>query len=144
MTIDRNNGENNMTYGHPLVELYCKAKETYEKASLKLEEVKSELGKVEAELAGIELELAKRYGPGYLTVKTVRNRQGKRYRYLVWRTMERRDIYLDKEYAVRILQLRERQAELKKLYAKYSRLVKTAKLYMESTKSYAETCGSNG
>ena len=133
-----------MTHDHPLVELYCKAKETYEKASLKLEEVKAELGKVEAELAGIELELAKRYGPGYLTVKTVKNKQGRRYRYPVWRTAERKDIYLEKKHAARVLMLKERQAELRNLYAKYSRLVKTAKLYMESTKSYAETCGSNG
>jgi len=49
---------------------------------------------------------------GYLAVKSVRNRQGKRYRYPVWRIPGKKDIYLEGQEAEEILRLREERRRL--------------------------------
>lgn len=114
---------------HSLTELYRKAREVYEKASKEVERVEARLSVVEDELARRTRELTRRYGPGYLTVKTVRNRQGRKYQYLVWRTLSGRDIYLKGEEAEEILRLRGEQRRLRIQYNRYRRALRAAKLY---------------
>ena len=125
---------------HPLAELYRKAREVYEKASKEIERVEVRLRVVEEELARLTGELIRRYGPGYVTVKTVRNRQGKRYHYPVWRTPSGRDIYLRGEEAEEILRLREERRKLRIQYSMYRRLVWAAKMYMRQAEDYKDLC----
>ena len=125
---------------HPLAELYRKAREVYERASKEIERVEARLREVEARLARHTAELARRYGVGYLTVKTVRNRQGRKYRYPVWRTIEGRDVYIKGREAEEILRLREEQRRLRIQYNRYRRALWAAKLYMQQLKEYKDVC----
>lgn len=123
-----------------MAELYREAERAYLEASRRLEAVEAELTRLEEELAKRTRELIKRYGPGYLTVKSVRNKQGKRYRYPVWRTPSGKDIYLEAQEAEEILMLREERRRLRIQYNKYRKLVWAAKLYMQDFKEYKDTC----
>jgi len=105
---------------HPLAELYRRAEELYEKASRQLAVLEAEISRTEKELGRILAELIEHYGPGYLTVKSVRNKQGKKYRYPVWRTPSGRDIYLSGDTdASKALELRDRRRELRARYKRY-------------------------
>ena len=125
---------------HPLAELYRRAERAYEEASRRLVVLEARLREVEARLEGLTGELAKRYGPGRVTVKSVRNRQGKKYRYVVWRTIEGRDIYLKTREAETIVELKAVLRELRREYSRYRRLLWAAKLYMKMTSEYKNTC----
>jgi hypothetical protein len=125
---------------HPLARLYRRALGLLGEAEAKLAEVGAELGRVEAELEELKAELAGRYGPGYLTVKSVRNRQGKRYRYPVWRTHEGKDVYLRGEEGRRYLELREKLRSLRREYSRYRKMLLTAKTYVRAAREYADVC----
>ena len=126
---------------HPLAELYRRAEELYEKASRQLAVLEAEISRTEKELGRILAELIERYGPGYLTVKSVRNKQGKKYRYPVWRTLEGKDIYLSGDTdASKALELRDRLRELRARYKRYRKAVWAAKTYMRQTEEYKDTC----
>jgi DNA repair exonuclease SbcCD ATPase subunit len=125
---------------HPLAKLYHKAREAYEAAERRLAIIEAELDRIEEELAKLQAKLTRLYGPGYLTVKSVRNRQGRRYRYPVWRTLEGRDIYLGGEEAEEALELRRRLRELRMQYNRYRRVLWAAKLYMKTVEEYKDVC----
>jgi hypothetical protein len=126
---------------HPLAEVYAEAERVYRLAQTRLAELRAQLRRVEAELEGLTGELAGEYGPGYLTVKAVRNRQGRRYRYPVWRRPGSSDIYLTGDpRAERILELRGLERGLKREIARLKRALRLAWAYMESTREYRGTC----
>ena len=94
---------------HPLAELYSEAERVYREAEARLGELRGRLRRVQSELEELERSLARQYGPGYLTVKSVRNRSGRRYRYPVWRLLGGGDVYLTGDpRAKRIITLRGR------------------------------------
>jgi hypothetical protein len=125
---------------HPLAEFYREAERVDRVAEEKLAMIEAELEDIEERLTALTRSLAMRYGIGYLTVKSVRNKQGKRYRYLVWRTMDGKDVYLRGGEAEKILELRIRQRELRIQYNKYKRALRAAKLYMKNFEEYKDVC----
>jgi hypothetical protein len=125
---------------HPLAELYREAERVARVAAEKLAVIEAELEDIEERLTALTRSFAMRYGIGYLTVKSVRNSQGKRYRYLVWRTMDGKDVYLRGKEAEEVLELRMRQRELRIQYSKYKRALRAARLYMKSFEEYKDVC----
>ena len=126
---------------HPLAKIYAAAEETYRAVEAELAVARRELEVVEERLSRLQVELARLYGPGYLTVKTVGNRRGKRYRYPVWRGMDRRDRYLKGDpRAHEILGLKERQRLLRARINKLKRIARYAYAHMQATREYKDTC----
>jgi len=130
---------------HPLAQVYCIALRTYIEASEKLEDARHRLAQVERELNALEESLAGEYGLGYLTVKTVRNRAGKRYRYPVWRRLEGGEVYLTRDPRAReLLALREQARRLRRQITRAKHAARTAWVLMQTTREYRSTCAGEG
>ncbi len=126
---------------HPLAEIYAEAERVHTHAQEHLRSLRAELRSLEAELEALERELAKDYGAGYLTLKTVRNRSGRKYRYPVWRTTDSSEIYLTRDpRAKRILELREKVRRLRRLITEVKQASRLAWAYMKASNEYMDTC----
>ena len=86
---------------------------------------------VDTRINEIEQELAKQYGPGRLTIKSVRSKSGRRWWYVVYRLRSRptRDYYVrDKE----VMSLLDARRELVRLRAKlYHELLVMRRRYLQ-------------
>lgn len=125
---------------HPYAKAHRDAKEAYIFLSQKLIEIEKKIEELEKEYRSLRRELEEKYGPGCVTVKTVKNNKGKKYMYPVYRTYNRKDIYL-KDY--RIIVLREKLRRLKKLKKSVREGRNWARLVMEATKPYANAKSSS-
>jgi len=121
------------TNEHPLRILHHRAKTVYELCSQALEIVNGLIDDVKAKVESRREELRRKYGPGYITVKTVRNRQGRRYSYIIYRTKQK-DIYVNDD---QIPRLRRKLRELYQLREKLRQVRNTSWAYMKSTEPYA-------
>jgi len=116
---------------HPLTELYAEAEKVYREAQARLGKLRETLSRLEAELQRMEAELSRDYGPGYLTVKTVRNRAGRRYRYPVWRRLGGGEVYLTRDPRAReLLALREQIRQLRRQITRAKHVARTAWVLM--------------
>lgn len=122
--------------GHPLTSLHHKAKRMYELSTRALEIVNELINDVKVKIKARTQELTLRYGPGYVTIKTVRNRQGRKYRYIIYRVLrpKRKDIYLSNEP---LPKLRRKLRELHETKEKLKAIRRMAWVYMKSTEDYA-------
>ncbi len=78
------------------------------------------------------LELAREYGPGYITVKSVSKKSGKRYYYVVYRS-GKRDIYLSKD----IVEIRRELRRLRAMRDRYRIVMRKAYWMMKASEEYA-------
>ena len=125
---------------HPIAAVYRRAEQLYEEAQERLREIERHIEEVQAKLAIYERQMAAEYGPGYFTAKTVRNRQGRRYTYLVWRLYNGKDIYLRGRDAEEVRRLREQLRALQRERNKYKRLMRRAFFLMKASEDYKEVC----
>ena len=81
------------------------------------------------------------YGPGYLTVKCVRNKLGNMYRYPVYRVVfpRPRDVYLGRE-GLELLKLRYKIRTFRELMGYFKAFKTISWAYMMSTRHYAHNC----
>lgn len=79
----------------------------------KLSLIEDMINEHEARLRELRRKLAERYGSGYLTVKTVKNRAGKHYSYIVYRTKDGKEIYVKDELGKETLEVRNKLRELR-------------------------------
>lgn len=130
---------------HPLAELYAEAEKVYREAQARLGNLRKTLSRLEVELQRMEAELSRDYGPGYLTVKTVRNGSGRRYRYPVWRRLGGGEVYLTRDPRAReLLALREQARRLRRQITRAKHAARTAWAYMQATREYRSTCAGEG
>jgi len=120
---------------HPLTRTYifcAKLKARVQELKLKVDE---ELRSLEKQLSSLREELRGKYGEGYLTIKWVKGKAGKKYRYAIYRVLKpkRRDIYLPKE----ALTLLERIRELKKKAKELRKAEYMINMYMKALEPYA-------
>ncbi|MEM4685848.1 MAG: hypothetical protein QW133_07035 [Sulfolobales archaeon] len=104
-------------YEWPYKDLHDEAVRLKPKVLLKIKEVEEEIEEKKALLSDLFRELKSKYGPGYITVKSVRNSSGKRYSYVVYRTKDGKDHYLGESYAD-IIKVRSDLRTLKRILEK--------------------------
>ncbi len=121
---------------HPLRALHHLARRVLSKIDVALMALDREIEELEGWLDDVLWALKARHGPGYITVKSVKNRYGKRYSYVIFRTYAK-DIYLPKELGERIIKARRSLRLLKARKRRLRKIRTTVWGWMKSTEHYA-------
>jgi len=121
---------------HPLTALHIMAGRALRLATGGLLEAERLLEDIKAEERRVRSRLERLYGRGYLTVKRVRNKVGKPYSYLVWRT-PRKDIYLKGGEGQQLYRLRSLRKRIRERLEALRKARNYAYAYYMSTRHYA-------
>lgn len=120
---------------HPLTKTYIYCSRLKAKVqSLRLQ-VEMKLASIEKQLSSIRGGLRAKYGEGYITIKWVKGKAGKKYYYAIYRIIKpkRKDVYLSKDVLELILKARELKKKLRGLRkAEYM-----INMYMKALEPYA-------
>jgi succinyl-CoA synthetase beta subunit len=123
---------------HPYKKEYWLTLEHMIKLSQSLNAAEAKLEKIEKKYNELKRTLAKKYGPGVLHVKWVKNRRGKKYYYPVWRT-DHGDIYIrhDKD---EIIALIEERRKLRKYVKRLQKVISMMKHELQLLEPYKDVC----
>jgi len=129
--IEKGKNENE----HPLTHLHYVARNVLKLTEEALEITEALIKDQKAKLKEMRKELRRLYGYGYITVKSVKNKVGKTYHYVVYRVLrpKRKDIYLNKDLA----RIRNKLKHLNLLRKELKRLKQKAWIVMKATEDYA-------
>jgi len=120
---------------HPLTQAYIECSRLKAKVQELRVQYEMELASIEKQLSSIRRSLRAKYGEGYITVKWVKGKAGKKYHYAIYRIVkpERKDVYLPRE----VLELVMKARDLKKKVRNARKAEWRISLFMKALDDYA-------
>jgi len=102
---------------HPLTKLYIHCSRLRSRVQSEKVQAEMDLARVERELDVLKRKLAKEYGVGYITIKWVKGKSGRKYHYAIYRVVvpKRKDVYLGKDVLELVLKARGLRKRLRGL-----------------------------